>query len=120
MARAGSGVRDEKEAERKGKGKEGDGNVDRDRRNNSGNGGGARNGNGAGRPGGGGGREGKDAAGGSKDWDDKVAAAWPQFWKYFNGRSALERVALQEDMKRKDVWNLLTAMSEYLTTVRHW
>lgn len=53
-------------------------------------------------------------------WDERVAAAWPVFWKYFNGRSALERVALQEEMKRKDVWNLLTAMSEYLLCVRHW
>ncbi|KAI1107673.1 nitrogen permease regulator of amino acid transport activity 3-domain-containing protein [Jackrogersella minutella] len=47
-------------------------------------------------------------------------AAWPVFWKYFNGRSALERVALHEDMKRRDAWNLLNSMSEYLLTVRHW
>ncbi|KAB5536582.1 nitrogen permease regulator of amino acid transport activity 3-domain-containing protein [Coniochaeta sp. 2T2.1] len=64
---------------------------------------------------------GKDVApGGGKDWDERVAAAWPVFWKYFNGRCALERIALQEDMKRKDAWNLLTGMSEYLLTVRHW
>ncbi|KUI53965.1 Nitrogen permease regulator 3 [Cytospora mali] len=44
------------------------------------------------------------------DWDERVANTWPVFWKYFNGRSALERIALQEEMKRKDVWNLLTAM----------
>jgi len=55
-----------------------------------------------------------------KELEDRVAAAWPRFWKYFNGRSALERIALQEDMKRKEVWTLLTAMSEYLLTVRHW
>ena len=54
------------------------------------------------------------------DWDERVANAWPLLCKYFNGRSALERIALQEDMKRKDVWNLLTAMSEYLLCVRHW
>ncbi|KAK4226929.1 hypothetical protein QBC38DRAFT_479125 [Podospora fimiseda] len=54
------------------------------------------------------------------DWDERVAKTWPVFGKYFNGRSALERIALQEDMKRKDVWNLLTAMSEYLLCVRHW
>ncbi|AEO54272.1 hypothetical protein MYCTH_2296673 [Thermothelomyces thermophilus ATCC 42464] len=54
------------------------------------------------------------------DWDERVANAWPVMCKYFNGRSALERIALQEDMKRKDVWNLLTAMSEYLLCVRHW
>ena len=57
----------------------------------------------------------------SKDaWEGRVAETWPLFWKYFNGRSALERIALQEDMKRKDVWNLLTAMSEFLICVRHW
>ena len=57
---------------------------------------------------------------GSKDWDERVANTWPQFWKYFNGRSALERIALQEDMKRKEAWSLLTAMSEYLLCTRHW
>ncbi|KAI0880358.1 nitrogen permease regulator of amino acid transport activity 3-domain-containing protein [Annulohypoxylon maeteangense] len=46
--------------------------------------------------------------------------AWPVFWKYFDGRWALERVALHEDMKRRDAWNLLNSMSEYLLTVRHW
>lgn len=52
--------------------------------------------------------------------DDKTAAAWQRFWRYFDGHSALERIALQEDMKRKEVWTLLTAMSEYLLCVRHW
>lgn len=72
---------------------------------------------------GGGGAGEKDATAavaGSGDWDERVANTWPVFWKYLNGRSALERIALQEDMKRKDVWNLLTAMSEYLLCVRHW
>ncbi|KAL2269851.1 hypothetical protein VTJ83DRAFT_2035 [Remersonia thermophila] len=50
----------------------------------------------------------------------RVADMWPKFCKYFNGRSALERIALQEDMKRKEVWSLLMAMSEYLLCVRHW
>jgi len=67
-----------------------------------------------------GGRDSQAGGGGGKDWDERVAAAWPVFWKYFNGRCALERIALQEDMKRKDAWNLLTGMSEYLLTVRHW
>ena len=58
--------------------------------------------------------------GSGKDWDERVANMWQPFLKYFNGRSALERIALQEDMKRKDVWNLLTAMSEHLLCVRHW
>lgn len=63
------------------------------------------------------------AAAASKDakgWEARVAETWPLFWKYFNGRSALERIALQEEMKRKDVWNLLTAMSEFFICVRHW
>ncbi|KAL9941422.1 Nitrogen permease regulator 3 [Verticillium nonalfalfae] len=52
--------------------------------------------------------------------DDKLAKAWQLYWKYFNGQSALERIALQEDMKRKEAWTQLTAMSEYLICVRHW
>lgn len=52
--------------------------------------------------------------------DDKARAAWQLMCKYFDGRCALERIALQEDMKRKEVWNLLTAMSEYLLCTRHW
>ncbi|KAK3694672.1 nitrogen permease regulator of amino acid transport activity 3-domain-containing protein [Podospora appendiculata] len=71
-------------------------------------------------------RIGRDKGGASdnmrewREWDERVANAWPMFWRYFNGRSALERIALQEDMKRKDAWNLLTAMSEYLLCIRHW
>lgn len=69
-----------------------------------------------------GGKEGKVGGDGKGvvDWDERVANMWPLFCKYFNGRCALERIALQEEMKRKDVWNLLTAMSEYLQCVRHW
>jgi nitrogen permease regulator 3-like protein len=52
--------------------------------------------------------------------DPKLKSAWQNFCKYFDGRSALERVALQEDMKRKEAWNLLTSMTEYLMTTRHW
>jgi hypothetical protein len=52
--------------------------------------------------------------------DDKAAAAWPRFLRYFNGQCALERIALQEDLKRKEAWALLSAMSEYLLCVRHW
>lgn len=52
--------------------------------------------------------------------DERIRTAWPPMCKYFDGKAALERVALQEDMKRKEAWNLLTAMSEYLICVRHW
>ncbi|KAI3332472.1 hypothetical protein HD806DRAFT_196383 [Xylariaceae sp. AK1471] len=73
--------------------------------------------------------------------DPKVRAAWPVFWKYFNGRAALERVVLglggdgtdtgagvgisggssdkMKIKKRKEAWALMAAMSEYLICVRH-
>ncbi|PFH56316.1 hypothetical protein XA68_16730 [Ophiocordyceps unilateralis] len=52
--------------------------------------------------------------------DDKLRSAWQLMCKYFDGRCALERIALQEDMKRNEAWALLTAMSEYLLCTRHW
>ncbi|KJZ79115.1 hypothetical protein HIM_01266 [Hirsutella minnesotensis 3608] len=52
--------------------------------------------------------------------DDKLRTAWQLMCKYFDGHCALERIALQEDMKRKEAWNLLTAMSEHLLCTRHW
>lgn len=66
--------------------------------------------------------------------DPKVRAAWPVFWKYFNGRAALERVILglggdgagegvgsdkMKIKKRKEAWTLMTAMSEHLICIRH-
>ncbi|KAI8961760.1 nitrogen permease regulator of amino acid transport activity 3-domain-containing protein [Daldinia sp. FL1419] len=70
----------------------------------------------------GGNHNGKDRArmGGAGGSNLNPRAKWPDFWKYFNGRYALERVALHEDLKRRDAWNLLNAMSEYLLCVRHW
>ncbi|KAL7942361.1 nitrogen permease regulator of amino acid transport activity 3 domain-containing protein [Trichoderma barbatum] len=52
--------------------------------------------------------------------DEKQRSAWQNMCKYFDGRCALERIALQEDMKRKEAWALLTAMREYLLCTRHW
>lgn len=52
--------------------------------------------------------------------DEKARGAWSLFCKYFDGRTALERIALQEEMKRKEVWALLTAMTEYVLCTRHW
>lgn len=57
---------------------------------------------------------------GRRFMDERTTKTWTRFWRYFDGRSALERIALQEDMKRKEAWNLLTGMSEYLLCVRHW
>ncbi|KAI0866407.1 nitrogen permease regulator of amino acid transport activity 3-domain-containing protein [Xylaria cubensis] len=66
--------------------------------------------------------------------DPKVRAAWPVFWKYFNGRAALERIVLglagddvgaagasdkMKIKKRKEAWALMTAMSEHLICIRH-
>ncbi|KAL8304297.1 hypothetical protein RB597_004470 [Gaeumannomyces tritici] len=68
----------------------------------------------------GGGGGGGDGITSTAEWDERVANTWSVFWKYFNGHCALERIALQEDMKRRDVWALLTAMSEYLLCIRHW
>ncbi|RWA04163.1 hypothetical protein EKO27_g10942, partial [Xylaria grammica] len=66
--------------------------------------------------------------------DPKVRAAWPVFWKYFNGHAALERIILglngdagpgggasdkMKIKKRKEAWALMTAMSEYLICIRH-
>ncbi|KAF4972399.1 hypothetical protein FZEAL_9593 [Fusarium zealandicum] len=52
--------------------------------------------------------------------DEKLANSWQVMYKYFDGRCALERIALHEDMKRKLVWNTLTFMSEHLLCTRHW
>ena len=52
--------------------------------------------------------------------DEKVRRAWQLFCKYFDGRCAMERIALQEEIRRKEVWNLLNAMTEFLMCARHW
>ncbi|TFB06417.1 Nitrogen permease regulator 3 [Trichoderma ghanense] len=52
--------------------------------------------------------------------DDKLRDGWQLLCKYFDGRCALERIALQEDMKRREAWALLTGMREYLLLTRHW
>ncbi|OTB03058.1 hypothetical protein M426DRAFT_322086 [Hypoxylon sp. CI-4A] len=86
----------------------------------SGRGGGGGGGGGIPIRGSGGGGKGGGSGGGGGTSNLNPRAAWPVFWKYFNGRNALERVALHEDMKRRDAWNLLNSMSEYLLSVRHW
>ncbi|KAG6154602.1 hypothetical protein E4U34_001300 [Claviceps purpurea] len=52
--------------------------------------------------------------------DEKLRGAWHTMCRYFDGANALERIALQEGMRKKDVWVVLTAMSEYLICTRHW
>ncbi|KAH0566480.1 hypothetical protein GP486_000122 [Trichoglossum hirsutum] len=45
---------------------------------------------------------------------------FPIFTKYFNGQHALEKIAVRENLTRKDVRRLLTAMEVALVIVRHW
>lgn len=55
-----------------------------------------------------------------RDKDDKVGRAWPGMCRYFDGHTALERVALMQDLKKKEAWSILSGFGEYLTVVRHW
>ncbi|KAG6026141.1 hypothetical protein E4U41_001342, partial [Claviceps citrina] len=52
--------------------------------------------------------------------DEHLRARWHLLCRYFDGATALERVALQEGMRRKEAWGLLAAVSEYLLCTRHW
>lgn len=52
--------------------------------------------------------------------DERAKKAWKKFTRYFDGREALEKVALNEGMKRKEAWNLILLFEEYLLTTRHW
>jgi hypothetical protein len=52
--------------------------------------------------------------------DEKTQKAFMRFSRYFDGREALENIALKEGMKRKEAWALLSQFEEYLLTTRHW
>lgn len=52
--------------------------------------------------------------------DERIGRAWPRLCRYFDGHTALERIALMEEMKRKEAWGLLSGMAEYVAVVRHW
>lgn len=52
--------------------------------------------------------------------DEKTQKAFMRFSRYFDGREALENIALKEGMKRKEAWALLAQFDEYLLTTRHW
>lgn len=45
---------------------------------------------------------------------------WLRFTKYFNGAEALEDIALRENMKRKETWQILMNYQEYLLVCRYW
>jgi nitrogen permease regulator 3-like protein len=52
--------------------------------------------------------------------DEKTQKAWKKCMKYFDGKEALEGIALREGWKRKEAWNTLMGFEEYLLIVRHW
>ncbi|KAI9716449.1 MAG: hypothetical protein M1812_005344 [Candelaria pacifica] len=51
-----------------------------------------------------------------------IAQYWTLFVKYFNGQHALEKIAVRESLKRKEVWRILGRMDSLgvLCVVRHW
>lgn len=52
--------------------------------------------------------------------DAKLREGWARLRRYFDGRVALEDVALREGMKRKDMWLLASRFQEHLLVWRHW
>ncbi|KAI9696620.1 MAG: Nitrogen permease regulator 3 [Candelina mexicana] len=61
-------------------------------------------------------------ASGSIEEGKLMAQYWSMFIKYFNGQHALEKIAVREGMKRKEVWRVLGKMDSLgvLCVVRHW
>lgn len=59
--------------------------------------------------------------GGSFD-DGELKELWPVLLKYFDGRHALDDIAVREGLKRKRVQGLLAELKEggWLFSVRHW
>lgn len=54
---------------------------------------------------------------GKVEEDKKSFLRWA---KYFNGRTSMERIALLEGVKRKEVWARINGWDEYLHVVRTW
>ncbi|KAG9232175.1 nitrogen permease regulator of amino acid transport activity 3-domain-containing protein [Amylocarpus encephaloides] len=53
--------------------------------------------------------------------DPKLKNCWSKFCgKYFNGSEALEMIALQEGMKRKETWSILLNFQEIILVTKHW
>ncbi|KAI9814423.1 MAG: Nitrogen permease regulator 3 [Pycnora praestabilis] len=64
-----------------------------------------------------------DAIGASFEGEEEdVRTYWPVFVKYFNGQHALEKIAVREGVKRKEVWRVLAVIEAkgVLQVVRHW
>lgn len=54
--------------------------------------------------------------------DSELRELWPMLLKYFDGRHALEDIALREGMKRKKIAALLGMVRDggWLVSIRHW
>lgn len=52
--------------------------------------------------------------------EERVRKLFMRFARYFNGKEALETVALREGMKRKEAWNTIMQFEQFLLTTRHW
>ena len=59
------------------------------------------------------------AAIGKRIKDPKARDYWFKWTKYFNGKVALENIALMEGMKRKEAWGILMHFQEYIMGVKH-
>ncbi|KAI1000443.1 Nitrogen permease regulator 3 [Podosphaera aphanis] len=57
---------------------------------------------------------------GKRFMDPKAKKLWSRFTKYFNGNEALESIALQENMKRKETWSILLNYQEHLLVCCRW
>jgi hypothetical protein len=51
--------------------------------------------------------------------DPKAKEWWPRLTKYFNGEEALEEIALKENMKRKEMMNIINIFNEHQLRTRH-
>ncbi|ORY02375.1 nitrogen permease regulator of amino acid transport activity 3-domain-containing protein [Clohesyomyces aquaticus] len=65
--------------------------------------------------------KGKGEVKGGADTNDLVTH-WPMLLKYFDGKHALEDIAMREGIKRKRVWGWYLTIRErgWLVVVRHW
>ncbi len=58
--------------------------------------------------------------GGGKGKEAENRNTFLRWAKYFNGRTSMERIALLEGVKRKEVWASINSWDEFLSVVRTW
>lgn len=57
---------------------------------------------------------------GKKVEEEEEKKSFLRWAKYFNGRTSIERIALLEGVKRKEVWSKISSWDEFLNVVRTW